>query len=241
MSLPVALGGRVAEREQFEGDFLFCADCTSVHRISRTDRAVLYLSSGTALAVDDFERYVLRHRDHRLDRLYRSTDAEILSHARWDPMCRVAWEVTDGEHDFVVTFGRTDLETPREYTIEPGRLDLESESVDVDAATLHQAIDEALYPHAAPPSRVQALIEICRRLIAQSPIDRLEPIDEARDNPGVQLACLPEATIGALHAEAERLFSDTELGALLDLIDNDLRHYIPVVRVSRHYRIRTRG
>ena len=239
MPLPTARGDRVAEREQFEGDFLFCADCICVHRISRADRATLYLSSGSALAVDDFERYVLRHRDHRLKRLHRSSDAEIRSHARWDPMCRVAWEVTDGTHDFVVTFGRTDLEAPREYTIEPGCLDLESESVEVDAATLQHVIDEALFPRAAPPSRVRALIDVCRRLIAQSPIDRLEPIDEARDNPAVQLACLPEATISALHAEAERLFSG-EIGALLELIDNDLRYYIPVVRVARQYRIQTR-
>jgi hypothetical protein len=189
------------------------------------------------MPTDDAQKFLASHLDHRLQVLRRSSDAEMMSHPRWDPMCRVAWEVSDGESAFVVTFGRNDLEAPREYTIAPGHMVLAHEAVEVDTQTLHHVIDEALFPHAAPARKIETLIQRCRRLVAATPVDLFEPLDECREEPNVQLACLPEAVVDALRAELPFWFSETESQCLREVIDGDLRHEIPVIRWIRQYRI----
>ena len=74
-------------------------------------------------------------------------------------MCRVAWEVSDGRNEFIVTFSRSDVEGPRQYSILRGHIVVEREFIDVDADALHQVIDEALYPHAAPLRKIRALVD----------------------------------------------------------------------------------
>lgn len=223
--------------ETSEGAFLLCADCSVVHRVSAADRAPLYGADGLAQAADDFQEFVGQHVDHRLRVLHRSSDAEVCSHARWDPMCQVAWEVSDGERSWVVRFGREDMESPRRYTITPGELQLVSESVEVDLEVLTQTVDEALFPHAVPPRKLDALVECCRRLLASVGTDALEPIDEDRADPTVQLACLPPQVAAALATQARSLFDEDESRAIAEAVDRDLRFVIPVVRYRRLHRI----
>jgi hypothetical protein len=239
MAVSLELARTPAGREELVGAFLFCADCTAAHRITRADHAAAFLSDGTPSAVDDCQVFLDAHLDHRLQVLCRSSDAEMLSHPRWDPMCRVSWELTDGENDYVVTSGRSDVEGPREYGIRPGHMVLASESVEVDSMALHRAIDEALYPLAAPPRKIEGLIASCRRLVAATPVERFEPFDESREDPNVQLACLPPSIAGALRAELFRAFSGAEAERLVDVFQHDLRNEIPIVRLTRRYRIET--
>ena len=96
--------------------------CKAVHRVTQSDRAPIYLPDGTPIAANDQRQFLAAHRDHGLQLLERSSDAEVISHPRWDPMCRVAWEVSDGENELIVTFGRIDIEAPRQYSILPGRM-----------------------------------------------------------------------------------------------------------------------
>ena len=237
MPLPALLGWTAAERDLIDGAFVFCTDCYAVHRVTRSDRAPIYLSDGTPTQTDDCERFLGVHRDHRLQLLRRSSDAEMISHPRWDPMCRVTWEISDGENDFIVTFGRTEVEGPREYVVAPGRMVLESESVDVDEEALHHTIDEALYPHAAPVHKIIALIQTCRRLLLATSSDELELLDESREEPNVQLAGLPQSVAEGLREKVRDLFSEDEAEGLFTILDHDLRCDIPVVRLTRHYRI----
>lgn len=223
--------------EEFDAAFLHCTDCLAVHRISRTDRAPLYRNDGSPTPVDDFQKFLDTHLDHRFQVLRRSSDAEMVSHARWDPMCRVAWEVSDGESDFVVIFGRADLERPREYSIRPGHLRLERETVEIDVDVLRRVLDEALFPNAAPPSQIEALMQRCAHCVAVWPAERLDPIDEVREDPSIQLACLPEEIAAQLLEEVGRRFGGVDGERLLDAIDGDLRRYIPVIRLTRRYRI----
>jgi hypothetical protein len=241
MSCSIALGRTAGERELFEGAFLFCTACNVVHRVTRTDRASIYLPDGTSIPADDHQQFLAAHRDHGLQLHERSSDAEMISHPRWDPMCRVAWEVSDGLNEFVVAFGRIDVEAPRKYSILPGRIVVERESVEVDIEALHQVIDEALYPHAAPLRKIQALVNECRRLVSTARFCSVEPLEESRNDPNVQLACLPDSIARALSLEVLRVFSSAEADLLLDVIDGDLRRDVPVLRVTRHYRIETHG
>ena len=98
-----ALGRTAAKHELVEGAFLFCTACFAVHRIVSADRAPVYFADGTSTPTDDAQKFLHDHLGHRLQVLRRSSDAEMMSHPRWDPMCRVAWEISDGESDFVVT------------------------------------------------------------------------------------------------------------------------------------------
>jgi len=237
MSVAAPLGRIPPDLAAFNGGFLYCADCSSAHRISQSDRSAIYLDDGTATPADDLRRFLGAHVEHSFRLLRRSSDAEMLSHARWDPMCRVAWEASDGETDYVVTFGRTDLGSPRQYAIVPGRLTLEYERVTLDAGALRRVIDEALYPHAAPTTKIEPVVEFCQRAVAAIPSDRFEPIDEERDDPSVQLACLPPAVLEALLGEVRRRFSAVEAERLLQAVGNDLRRDIPLIRVTRRYRI----
>lgn len=237
MSQPVALGRIAPGLEEFDGAFLHCTDCAAVHRIRRADRAPFYRNDGSASPADDLQRFLDAHVDHRLQVLRRSSDAEMVSHARWDPMCRVAWEVSDGESHFVVTFGRTDLERPREYWVRSGHLRLESETVEVDTEMLRRVFDEALFPNAAPPSHVEALTQRCVRLVAVWPLERLDLVDEVREDPSIQLACLPQEIAAELRQEVRRRFGGPDGERLLDAIDGDLRRHIPVIRLTRRYRV----
>jgi hypothetical protein len=237
MPVSTLLFSTVAERNLIDGAFVFCTDCHVVHRVTRSDRAAIYLSDGTPIQTDDCERFLAFHRDHRLQVLHRSSDAEMISHPRWDPMCRVTWDVSDGESDFVVTFGRSEIEGPREYMVAPGRMVLERESVDLDEEALHRTIDEALYPHAAPVHKIGALIQTCRGLLAATSGDDLELLDESRDEPNVQLAGLPQSVADRLRQKVRELFSDEEAEGLFAILEHDLRYDIPVVRLIRRYRI----
>jgi len=237
MPHPVTLGRITPTLERFDGAFLCCTDCNAVHRVARSDRAPVYANDGTPTSVDDFQKFSTAHADHRFRLLHRSGDAEMISHARWDPMCRIAWEVSDGENSYVITFGRSDLDRTREYAVSPGHMKLESETIRVDSEVFHRLVDEALFPHAAPPRKIDALLEKCRRLVATLPGDGYEPIDELRDDPNVQLACLPDAIVAELRVEALSLFSRDEAQRLVEVIEQDLRTSIPVVLIARHYRI----
>jgi hypothetical protein len=237
MSQTLVLGRTAAERKLVDGAFLFCADCRAVHRVTRSDRAAIFAVDGTAIANDDAHKFLGAHLEHTLQVLRRSSEAEMMSHPRWDPMCRVAWDVSDGERDFVVTFGRADVETPREYTIAPGHMVLTHESVEVDAETMHHAIDEALYPHAVSVRKIESLIQRCRQMVAATPLELFEPLDESRAEANVQLACLPGPVVDALRTELPCWFSDVETECLREVIDKDLRLYIPIVRCTRQYRI----
>jgi len=239
MPPPVTLGRITPTLERFEGAFLCCTDCNAVDRVVSSDRAPTYTVDGTPTAADDFQKFLTAHADHRFRLLHRSSDAEMLSHARWDPMCRIAWEVSDGEQSYVVTFGRSDIDRSREYAVAAGHMSLESEIVRVDGEVFHRLVDDALFPHAAPPRKIDALLEKCRRLVATIPSDRWEPVDEMRDDPNVQLACLPDSVVNELRVEALSLFSREEAQRLVEVIEHDMRTFIPVVRIARYYRIET--
>ena len=140
----VDLGQAAVQGGLFDRAFLFCPDCGVAHRAAASDCTPIYLPDGTSVAADDLQEFLAAHRDHGLRLLERSSDTEMISHPRWDPMCRVAWEVSDGRSEFIVTFGRGNVDTPRQYWILPGRMVVEREFIEVDAEALHQVIDEAL-------------------------------------------------------------------------------------------------
>lgn len=221
-----------------EGEFLLCKACLAVHRISAADRSPFFGGDGHSEPADDLAEFLLAHAGHPLERLVRFGEAEIRSHARHDPMCRVTWEVQDREgRRYVVSFGRDDVESPRRYSIRPGRLCLVSEYLEIDGDLLRSVLDEALFPNAAPEWKLRRLLEACRCEVARLPLERLEPIEEDREDPAALRACLPEGVAEALAAEAAALFSGPEAERLAAVLHGELRHEIPVVRILRHYTV----
>lgn len=224
--------------EETESGFLFCADCGSAHRMSPVDRAPLFALDGSATPTDDFQSFCVLHADHDLRILRRSNDAEIHSHPRWDPMRTVWWEASDGRTSFVVRSERPDVESPRRYGVEPGRLVLEEESAQLDDELLRGVLDDALFPHSAPPTHLDFVIDGCRRELAALPLDALAPVDEDRDDPNVQLACLPAPVVHRVRGLVAEVFRGAEAQRLAEVFERDLRFEIPVVRVVRRYAVR---
>ena len=230
--------GRPEMPEVEEGAFVFCTGCSEAHRVSRADRAPLYARDGSARLTDDFAGFLARHDHHPLKVLRRSTDAEMLTHARHDPMCQVLWEVADEDGTrFVVTFGRDDVESPRRYLIHPGELAVESETIRLDAEVFRAVVDEALYPHAASDSKLSSFVRACGERLATVPWERFDPIDEDREEPDTQLACLPGSVIVDIAAIVRTFFSGEDARRLLELFAHELREEIPVVRLRRTYTI----
>jgi hypothetical protein len=79
MPVPTLLGWTAAERDLIDGAFAFCTDCHVVHRVTRSDRAPIYLSDGTSIQSDDCERFFALHRDHRLQVLRWSSGDDLAS------------------------------------------------------------------------------------------------------------------------------------------------------------------
>jgi hypothetical protein len=223
--------------EELDGAFLHCPRCAAVHRASTVDRAPVYECDGTPHPADDLQVFLGRHDGHDLAVLWRASDVEVHSHARHDPMRQVFWEVSDGDLWFVVSFGREDVESPRTYRMTPGRLEPLAESIEIDAGLVREVLDEALYPLAAAASALDAFVAASREAISDHGWERFEPIDEDRDNPNVQLACLPEVAAGRLLAAADRLFDAVEAERIKELVRGELRGEIPIVRLTRSYAV----
>lgn len=218
------------------GAFVLCQECGAVHRMSKSDRAAFYDPDGTAHPANDLQTFLFHHADHEMSVLRRASEVEVHSHARHDPMCRVSWEVADEKgRPYVVSLGRADVESPRHYSARPGRLVPVSESIDVDAGLLRAVIDEALFPHAAPESKLARFVEACRTRIGGLAWEGFDPIDEDREDPNTQLACLPEEVAEALEGEAATLFPPSEGKRLAALLRDELRFAIPIVRLRRQY------
>jgi len=220
--------------EAEEGAFLFCPQCGAAHRVSRADRAPLHALDGSSRMMDDFAAFLARHDQHPLKVLRRSMDLEMHTHARHDPMCRVLWEASDEEGNrFVVSFGRDDVESPRRYVIHPGRLVVETEKIQLDGELLREIVDEALYPHAVPDSKLTSFIRVCSQRVVSVPWERFEPVDEDREDPDTQLACLPATVLAEITSDVRAFFSGEDVRRLLELFANELRDEIPVVRLRR--------
>jgi len=218
-----------------DGALLFCRECRVAHRVGETDRAPIYTPDGAAQAMDDRQAFLRAHDDHSLGVLTRSSDAEVRSHPRWDPMVRVLFEATDGESFWIVVAEREDLAGPRRYRVRPGRLVLAEETVSLDDDLLREMIDAALFPYAAPASLLDTFVERVRELVEKSPIASFDLVGEDRRDPEIELAGLPDAVIALLARALTQLLPVDEARRLTALLDRELRADVPVVRVRRRY------
>lgn len=218
-----------------DGGLLFCRSCLVAHRVGDTDRAPLHALDGSVHGMDDRQAFLRAHDDHPIGVLTRSSDAEVRSHPRWDPMVRILFEATDGETSWIVVGERDDLAGPRRYRVRSGRLELAEESVSLDEELLREMIDDALFPYAAPASLLDDFIARVRGLVEKSPIGSFDLVGEDRQDPAVELAGLPDAIIDRLRRAVGQLIPFDEATRLGELFDRELRGEVPVVRVRRRY------
>ena len=215
--------------------WLFCRECLTAHRLSDADQRPIFASDGTATPADDLRGYLRAHDGHPLGALARSSDRESRSHPRWDPMIRITVEATDGETRYVIVSERADVTSPRHYVVRPGRLVAVEERAMLDEALLRDAVDDALFPYAAPESLLDALLERVRVLIERTPIDDFDLVDEDRHDPTIELAGLPPTVVEPLRLALLELFPRAEAARIVGLLERELSCEIPVVRVRRRY------
>ena len=215
--------------------WLFCRECLTAHRLSDADQRPIFANDGTATPADDLRGYLRAHDGHALGALARSSDRESRSHPRWDPMIRVTVEATDGETSYVIVSERTDVMSPRRYVVRPGRLVVVEERAMLDDALLRDAVDDALFPYAAPESLLDALLERVQVLVERTPVDDFDLVDEDRHDPTVELAGLPPSVVDPLRLALLELFPRAEAARIVALLERELSCEIPVVRVRRRY------
>jgi hypothetical protein len=219
------------------GTWLFCRDCLIAHRASDADRAPMFGQDGSAQPVDDLQTFLRTHEEHAIGALTRTSDRESRSHPRWDPMIRVTVEATDGESSFVIVSGRNDVGSPRRFVVRPGRLVPIEEIAELDETLLRDAVDDALFPYAAPASLLDGFVDRVRTLIDRTPLDDFMLVDEDRVDPTVELAGLPTSIVEPLRATLVHIFPKMEAARIVTLLERELRDEIPVVRVRRRYAI----
>lgn len=217
------------------GEFLLCVSCRYVHRISEADRAPLFEANAPAPSTDDFAAFLATHGSHRLTLLERTGDRELHSAPRWDPMARTVWEASDGLLTYLVTASRPGADGPRLYRARRGRLLLVHETASLDHDALARLVDDALYPLAAPASRISALLEALDGVVRAHPLDDFPVVEEDRRDPNVLLAFLPGDLGPAIATIVDRFFEGEEADRLTNLFENDLRSALPIVRIERRF------
>lgn len=219
------------------GAFLFCRECRVAHRVDDADRAPLYGVDGTSRVADDRQTFLRAHQDHAVGVLTRSSEREARSRPRWDPMMRTTFEATDGDSSWIVVAEREEVGGPRRHWVRPGRLAVAEESVTLDEGLLREAIDDALYPYAAPASLLDEVVARVRTLVERTHPDAYELVGEDRRDPTVDLAGLPPTIVGAFHDLVERSLPEGEARRLIDLAERELSAELPVVRIRRRYTV----
>ena len=217
------------------GTFLFCRACRIAHRIDEADRAPLYAVDGASRAVDDRQAFLRAHQDHAIGALTRSSEREIRSRPRWDPMVRTTCEATDGESSWIVVSEREEVGGPRRHWVRPGRLVVAEESVSLDEGLLREAVDDALFPYAAPASLLDEVVARVRAMVERTLPDAYEFVAEDRRDPTVELAGLPTPIVEAFRRLVESALPEGEARRLVDLAERELRADLPIVRVRRRY------
>lgn len=217
------------------GAFLFCRACRVAHRVDEADHAPIYAPDGSSRPADDLHAFLRAHQDHEIGVLSRSSEREIRNRPRWDPMMRTTFEATDGVASWIVVSEREEVGAPRRHWVRRGRLVVAEESATLDEDLLREAIDDALYPYAAPASLLDEIVRHLRTLVARTPPDSFELVAEDRRDPTIELAGLPASIVEAFRAIVERAFAEDEAHRLIDLAERELRADLPVVRVRRRY------
>jgi hypothetical protein len=190
-------------------NFLACRDCGVLqpeigYSAGWTDGAV-------EDAVDAYDEFLASHRAHRTARFRRHGAETHADRPLWDPMARIAFEVSDGGDPYTVRSERQAIDQPRVYHFTRGALPPTSVQTTIDAAELCRGLDLAFHPHALRPSKAERLITVMQDLVSQIAPEDVEVAFDVADDPACSIARMPDATYTALHDRCAEIFEPWEL------------------------------
>jgi hypothetical protein len=180
--------------------FLACRTCRRLERI---------LPCPAELEGED-ESFTTVHAGHRLEPLIRNGDAFLSDRPAWDPLATTYFEVTNGQEILVVRSARSSIEAPLERVLLPGRLRLDSVSVDFEIDLIRRAIDAHFFPQALRPAKLDRFVAALGELRHTVDPERLDIVFDSAEEPQVQFARLPESLYRQLRQRADEIFDSWE-------------------------------
>jgi hypothetical protein len=187
--------------------FLACYDCGVLRPI-----APPYANGVDSAAMDgdDSPAFAAEHATHRTGQLVRHGDDTASDRPLWDPMHTVSFQVTDGEHGYVVIGSRESIDEPRTYRFSPGSLEARNSEVLVDDRDLRRGLDQQFFPHALRPTKVDQFLSVIHDVVRHIPPDGLEiAFDDAQD-PEVSIARMPTDSYQELLTRCTEIFDPWE-------------------------------
>jgi hypothetical protein len=216
-------------------EFLACHDCGVMQPVA------VFVGNGhddgVAEAAAAWSDFAVTHSSHRTAHVVRHGSETHADRQLWDPMSTIRFEVTDGEHVYVVSATRSSIEEPRLYRFVPGTLEVRSSEVALEDEDLRRGLDMEFYPHAIRPSKLDRFLSLVHDMVRHINPEDLAIAFDAADDPSVSIARMPEAVYGELLTRCQDIFDDYELSKVSRFLeDNRNEDGLLVLRVRREIR-----
>ena len=193
--------------------FIHCRDCRDVFRPSPLDRTPEFrLTPDGAVADvrDDCMAFLTSHARHALETLRPTWAPALHQGAFGDPMATVIWEVTNGAQVMLVESSRTSLTEPLRYTVRPGRLVVETPSIEIEEAEIRSDVDRALFPGTAPHRKLDAFVARFKAIAWDVDPATLDVVYDVPCDPTLSVARLPADAGERLVAAAREIFGESD-------------------------------
>ena len=151
-----------------------CIDCNQVAHITDYDRFPQYhcdedLDEITEEPVDDTKRFMVQHRNHRMEELTVIKNSFISEGCYGEPLKVNYREATNGKERFVIKGWREDVKSPLRYELIPGYIKttfrLEAQSGEIR----RQMSEEMAHPPLAA-AKIERFIKIVEEVISRFPV-----------------------------------------------------------------------
>lgn len=222
----------------FSGKMLFvaCHSCEVLHPAVGYTTDPPDDASGELLAA--FGEFVARHWAHDLAWFRRNGSDVVSDQALWDPMAVITFEVTDGDHIYVATATRTDIDEPRTYRFAPGQLEVAHTQVQIDDDDLRRGLDRSFYPQALRLTKLDRFVSVVHEVISHLKPDELPVAFDDADDPAVSIARMPDQTYQELVGRCAEIFDPAEFNTVTKFLqDNRYEDGLLALRVRRELRI----
>ena len=213
-------------------NFLGCHDCGVLQPLISDWRG--WPAEAIADASNAFDAFVATHRSHCTARLHRHRSDAHSDRPLADPMATIAFEVTDGEHVYLVRSTRQSIEEARAYRFAPGTLTVQNTEAGIDADDFRRGLDLAFHPHALRPSKVDRFLAVLHEIVSKIQAAELEIAFDVADEPALGIARMPEAVYQELLARCAEIFDPWECSRVREfLAENRDADGLLALRVSR--------
>jgi hypothetical protein len=197
--------------------FIRCCRCDAIHRVSRFDKAPLYVLAGNEVeeqATDDWRAFMERHAGHRLEPLSGTGEKVFPSGSPFDPMSVGYVEVTNGQELFVLRRTRRSIQEPLSYELVCGRLADAGLILEVQENEIKKEMKNhfSWAPATCPDDdKLDLFLTLFKEIVDALKPSNVEISEDSYGNDAVSYGLLDNAAIDALTDKCAAYFLPDEL------------------------------